>query len=200
MHLTLPGLELANAHFITDQLAVGGDLDMYDDDLADGQVVELFEAGITHILDVRMEAEDSEIWSLFPGVAYRWDGIDDAGQRVPGHWFEGITTWALEALEDPNARLLTHCHMGINRGPSAGFAVLLALGWEPIEAIEAIRGARPIAFVGYAEDALTWHHDRTEATAAQREHDIARLAAWRCENNLDVANVIRKIRTQEGQR
>jgi hypothetical protein len=28
-------------------------------------------------------------------MTYRWDGIDDAGQRVPVEWFEGIVTWAL---------------------------------------------------------------------------------------------------------
>lgn len=198
--ISVPQFRVVNAHFITDQLAVGGDLDMYDDALALSQVVELFEVGITHILDVRMEADDSETWSEGPEISYRWDGIDDAGQRVPGAWFDEVTDWALEALKDPSARLLTHCHMGINRGPSAGYAVLIAQGWDPIEAIEAIRRARPIAFVAYAEDALAWHHDRTGATRDQRRTDIARLTSWRRENNLDVANVIRTIRVAQAAR
>ena len=44
--------------------------------------------------------------------------------------------------------------MGINRGPSLGFAILLHWGWDPNEAITAIRDARPIANVWYAVDAL----------------------------------------------
>ena len=54
--------------------------------------------------------------------------------------------------------MLAHCHMGINRGPSMGFAILLALGWDAEEALDAIHAARPIAFIAYAEDALRWHH------------------------------------------
>ena len=51
-----------------------------------------------------------------------------------------------------------HCHSGINRGPSAAFAVLLSIGWDPVEAIELIRTQHPIATVSYAENALDWWH------------------------------------------
>lgn len=193
-----PSLTVANASFVTDRLAVGGDLDMYDDALAAGQVDELIAAGITHVLDVRQEWNDQEIWAEAPGTTYRWDGIDDAGQQVPAAWFEGIVAWALAALaDDPKAKLLTHCHMGINRGPSAGYAVLLGLGWDPIDALDAIRGARPIAFVAYAEDALHWHHDRVGASPAERASDQRRVQQWRRDNHLDLAAVIRRIRLQE---
>ena len=195
--LTVPTLTVANAHFVTDRVAVGGDLDMYDDDLARGQVLDLYDAGITHVLDVRLEATDEDVWADVPDVTYRWDGIDDAGQRVPAAWFDAITDWALEALEDPEARLLTHCHMGINRGPSAGYAVLLALGWDAIEALDRIRAARSIAYVAYAEDALAWHHDRTGADMGSRRRDRARMSAWRRQHQLDLADVIRRIRQQE---
>ncbi|MEP6817729.1 MAG: dual specificity protein phosphatase [Marmoricola sp.] len=194
-----PALPGANAQFVTDRLAVGGDLDMYDEGLAARQVAALTNAGISHVLDVREEWSDEEIWAQVPGVTYHWDGIDDAGQRVPVDWFEGIVTWALSALEDPAARILAHCHMGINRGPSAGFAILLGLGWEPIEALDAIRRARPIAFVAYADDALRWHHAKTGANAEERLRDRARLEIWRHDHDLDIATVIRRIRTQEGQ-
>jgi hypothetical protein len=190
-------LSVANAHFVTDRLAVGGDLDLYDAELVVAQVLELKAAGITHVLDVRREWDDAVIWADVPGVAYRWDGIDDAGQRVPGAWFEGVATWALEALRDPDAKLLTHCHMGINRGPSAGYAVLLALGWDPIEALDAIRRARPLAHVAYAEDALRWHHERTGADPATRDRDRRRMQGWREENDLDLLGVIRRIRRHE---
>ncbi len=72
--------------------------------------------------------------------------------------------------------MLVHCHMGINRGPSMAYACLLVLGWDPIEAMTAIRTARPIAAIGYAEDALDWHHRtyRDQPTPPARQLAAAR--------------------------
>jgi protein-tyrosine phosphatase len=173
----MPHLEIANAHFVTDFLAVGGDL-AYDTETAVAQAFDLVTHGVTHVLDVRHEADDEALWELIPEVTYLWAGIDDAGQRVPAGWFERIASWAVDAIAAGGV-VLTHCHMGINRGPSAGYAVLLALGWDPVEALAAIRSSRPIANVWYAEDALAWHHERTGASPEGRRHDLARLAVWR---------------------
>ena len=117
---------------------------------------------------------------------------------MPASWFEDIVTWALELLADPEAKLLTHpLPHGINRGPSAGYAVMLGLGWDPVEAIAAIRSARPIANVWYAEDALRWLHHRAGASASKRRHDRQRSEQWRSENPLDVVRIIREVRRQE---
>ncbi|MBA2696217.1 MAG: dual specificity protein phosphatase family protein [Actinobacteria bacterium] len=158
--------------------------------------MELVDAGITHVLDVRHECDDVELWSYVPEMTYRWDGIDDAGQKVPGSWFEAVTSWAEQAIAGGGV-VLTHCHMGINRGPSAGYVVLLRLGWDPVEALTAIRAARPIAAMAYAEDALAWHLDRVQATAEERAATLKRFAAWRHENPLDVLRIIRSIRSKE---
>ncbi len=194
--LTLPRFAVANVHAVTPQLAVGGDLDCFDVDLAMAQRAELIERGVTHVLDVRQELDDGPLWAGAE-VTYRWDGIDDAGQRLPAAWFEKIVTWALDALQDPDALLLTHCHMGINRGPSAGYAVLLAQGWDAVEAIASIRAARPVADVWYAEDALAWWHGRSGATSTQQRTDRRRLAQWRRANPLDVVRVIADARARE---
>ena len=189
----------ANAHVVTDQLLVGGDFDTFDRDHAAKQVRELVDRGLTHVLDVRLEWDDTDLVAeLAPDVRYRHDGIDDAGQRVPAAWFEGLTWWAVDALADPDAVMLVHCHMGVNRGPSAAFAILLALGWDPFEALDAIRDARPIAYIAYAEDALAWHHDRHGASGEQRARDQERLREWRSDRGLDLHAVIRRIRTEEG--
>ena len=191
----------ANAHVVTDQLLVGGDFDTFDRQRAVDQVQELLGVGLTHVLDVRLEWDDAELLAeLAPDVSYRHDGIDDAGQRVPGEWFEELTDWAAAALDDPDARLLVHCHMGVNRGPSAAFAILLRLGWDPFDALDAIREARPIAYIAYAEDALAWHHDRHGATDEQRARDRALLEEWRSDHGLDMHAVIRRIRTDESNR
>lgn len=191
--MTLPTLRLANADFVTDRLLVGGDLHPQPDTAVD-QAHELVSAGVTHVLDARIEWRDPEVWERLGGVDYRWSGIDDRGQRVPDAWFEGLVAWALEALSRPGTVLLTHCHMGINRGPSAGFAVLLGLGWDPVDALDAVRRARPIAYVAYAEDALRWHHARSGATASTRRRDRRRVQQWRDVNDLDPAEVVRRTR------
>lgn len=193
--MTHPMLQTANAHFVTDSLAVGGDL-AYASATAAAQANELVAAGITHVLDVRQECDDTELWGRVPAVSYRWAGIDDAGQRVPACWFESITKWAQDAITAGGV-VLTHCHMGINRGPSAGYAVLLRQGWDPVQALTTIRAARPIAAIAYAEDALTWHFARTNATPPARADTLARVAAWRAANPLDVIRIIRSIRRQE---
>jgi len=190
-----PVLEHANAHFVTAFLAVGGDLDD-DQNLASRQAFELVDLGITHVLDARFEASDDDVWDQIPGVAYRWNGIDDAGQQVPFAWFENTAKWAVEAIRK-GGKVLTHCHMGINRGPSAGFAVLLAMGWDPIAAMGAIREARPIAHIAYAEDALEWFFRRSKVNAEVRRATRAGMIRWRNDNPLDIVRVIRSIRRGE---
>lgn len=132
-----------------------------------------------------------------PGIGYHWLGVDDAGQRMPDDWFEVGTSIVRDAIES-GGTVLTHCHMGINRGPSMGYAAMLTLGWDPIEALDAIRAARPIAHVAYAEDALDWWLRRAGAVEAAKDAARTRLTEWRFANHLDVGAVIRRARMKEG--
>jgi dual specificity phosphatase 3 len=184
----------ANASFVTPYLAVGGDLDTATQDVAVGQLDELKRAGISHVIDVRVEWND-EHWvrDRHADVDYLHLGIDDAGQRVPDAWFDEGVAFAREAVESGGV-VLAHCHMGINRGPSMGFAILLAFGWDAREALDAIHAARPIAFVAYAEDALRWHHGEGSAELAS---GLRHLGAWRRDNELDLDQVLRAVRVQD---
>ena len=194
--LSLPHLDRANASFVTPFLLVGGDLS-FDDDEAVAQLEELRSAGVTHVVDVRLEADDSSfVAERAPELRYLQLGVDDRGQRIPGRWFDRGVGVGLDAIADGGV-VLTHCHMGINRGPSLGFATLLAFGWDAVEALTTIRAARPIAYVDYAEDALRWHHRRTGSSMQALRVDLGRVAAWRRENTLDVAAVIRRIRLEQ---
>jgi dual specificity phosphatase 3 len=191
---TLPSATHANLHFVTPQLAIGGDLASHDPRRCADQLQELEALGITHVVDCRIEWDDAELLGQhLPHVHHLHHGMDDAGQRVPNSWFDEAVEWIDAA--GPDAVVLTHCHMGINRGPSLGFAVLLHQGWDPIEAMTAIRLARPIANVWYAEDALRWHHERA-GTAP--DEDLQRLKAWRRAHPLDVVHTIRQRRYLEG--
>jgi dual specificity phosphatase 3 len=190
----LPVATVANISFVTARLAVGGDLSD-DDDLAEAQVAELVKLGITHIVDTRIEWNDEDLVAdLAPGISYLHRGIDDDGQPIPDRWFEETFSWIAEAMADPETVVLTHCHMGINRGPSLGFATLLGLGWDPVDALDAIRRARPITAIAYASDALHWHHHRTGCDVATRQAEIHALAGWRKANGFDVGRIIRQLR------
>ncbi|MDQ3612351.1 MAG: dual specificity protein phosphatase family protein [Actinomycetota bacterium] len=199
MHTDLPTAKFANIHFVAPQLAFGGDLSPHDAELSGQQFAEIGKLGITHVVDVRIEWSDEQTFAeQAPHVRYLHHGMDDAGQSVPPEWFEEAVSWIEAAwAEDPDAVVLAHCHMGINRGPSLAFAVLLALGWEPVEAISALRSARQQANVWYAADALAWHHQRvgTDSRTAAEQH--AALAAWREDNPLDVVRLIREVRDEE---
>ncbi len=188
-------LAVADAGFVTDHLLVGGDLDTRDAALAEAQLHELVASGLTHVVDCRIEWDDAAFVARHaPAVGYLHHGMDDAGQRVPDAWFDAGVGWVVHALE-AGGTVLTHCHMGINRGPSLGFAVLLAQGVDPVEALDLIRAARPVAFVAYADDALRWHHGR-HGTPDALARDLERTAAWRASHRLDLADVIRRKRAQ----
>jgi len=202
MTAALPVAHFANLDFVTPQLAVGGDLDPFNDRLAARQLDELSELWFTHIVDARSEwSDEASVAHAAPDVRYLHHGMDDAGQRVPAAWFELAVGWVENAwADDPDAVVLTHCHMGINRGPSLGFAVLLSLGWEPVAAINALRSVRPQANVWYAADALHWHHARTGvSTSTAREQQDA-LAAWRAAHPLDLVRLVRDGRERQAQR
>ena len=147
---------MANINRLTDTLWTGGDLPE-DDATAIAHIADWLAAGIGTVIDCRVEWTDEEfVAAVAPGIRYINLGIDDAGQRVPPAWFDRVVAAADTA--PAGTGVLVHCHMGINRGPSAAYALLLAAGHDPVEAIDLIRSQRPIAAVGYAEDALRWWH------------------------------------------
>ena len=179
---------------VTDWLYLCGDLPP-NPDLAAEQLEMWRAAGITDIVDVREEWSDAELVAdLAPEIRYHHLGTHDNGGTQSPRWFaEGLD--ALHAaLQDPYAKVLVHCHMGINRGPSMGFAFLVDQGWRPVEALAAIRTARPIAAVAYATDALAAHHRRREVGTEHAAQQQREVRAWMSDNDIDTATVIRRIR------
>lgn len=184
-----------NIDQLTDTLWVGGDLPE-DDERAACTVRWWHRLGIRTVIDTRAEWSDEQLVALVAAdIEYVHLGQDDVGQRIHGSWFDAVTDAARAG--DPNGGVLTHCHMGINRGPSAAFAVLLDQGWDLVEAIDHIRQQRPIAAVGYAEDALDWWHRRQNTATGQRRTDQQRLELWRSANPHETIRIIRQIRLAE---
>lgn len=178
---------------INDWLYLCGDLPA-DPASAVRQLREWTDAGITDILDVRIEWNDERlVHDHAEGVRYHWLGADDTGGDQSDEWYEtGIEIAArVRALD---GRLVVHCHMGVNRAPSMAFRLLLVDGYRPVDALRCIRKARPIAAAIYADSALD-HHHRTTGTrpwTALREHwDLA----WFMENDpVDIGWVTSRIR------
>lgn len=56
------------------------------------------------------------------------------------------------------------------------------------------RAARPIAAVGYAEDALGWWHRRNHTAPPQRWRERDQLTEWRRDHPHDTIRIIREIR------
>lgn len=187
--------DLADASVVTPQLWVGGSLHTWRGLGAEEQLAELTSAGLTHVLDVRKEWSDEDwLRERAAGVEYLHLGVDDAGQRMRDEWFDEGTAFVSDALVSGDAKVLVHCHMGINRGPSMGFACLLTQGWEPVAALTAIHRARDIAWMDYAEDATDWWARRTGLTDPQRLAHKERVALWRRRLGLDRSSIHRGLR------
>ncbi|MDK1019591.1 MAG: dual specificity protein phosphatase [Actinomycetota bacterium] len=164
---------------VTDQIIISGDLSE-DPARAVEQIGEWQQAGISHVLDTRLEWSDEELVADYaPKIVYGWIGTDDDGAAKPDEWFDAGIAFATDALRNRESTLLVHCHMGINRGPSMAFRVLLESEWDPIEALDAIRDSRPIAGVVYAPDALGHYHRAHDVPADHRSNDRDRVTAWR---------------------
>lgn len=182
---------------VADGLFVGGDLPV-DEIEAAGHLADWVAVGVTHILDVREEWSDEDLVAqLAPALAYTHLGTHDDGGHQADGWFDAGVAAGRRAAADPGSGLLVHCHMGINRGPSMALAVLLDRGWDVVEALDAIRAARPIAAIAYAEDAVRWHLTRTGATTEAVGDARRRVRRWQRDNQIDLARVIRRIRVQE---
>jgi dual specificity phosphatase 3 len=121
-------------------------------------VAQLEAAGITHVIDARPHGRSDQAYARThaPHLGYLLNAQVDEGQEMPDRWFADSVDYALRAMRDPGAQVLVHCQMGWNRGPSLAFAVLLSQGMTPEQARSAIKGARPIAQIRYADDAAKW--------------------------------------------
>ena len=146
------------------------------------------------IIDCRGEWTDEDFVAVAaPELDYRYVGTDDDGRGQDDEWFSaGVAHFEDLALR--GGRVVVHCHMGVNRGPSMAFAILLSQGWGITEALDAIAEARPIVGLIYADDAVRWWGRRNGWTQAQIADGVAQVNRWHRVNGIDVSQVIRAIR------
>lgn len=151
--------------FIHPRLAVGGEARSVRD------FRNIARAGITHVIDARQEWNDVLNYNAH-GIEALWLGVDDDGDAKPDWWYENIVAYAKKVLDVEGSKLLTHCAMGINRGPSVMYVVLRAvLGYNAEDAYQMIVSARPEAYILYSTDADLWIEGKTysERRTARRQ-------------------------------
>lgn len=124
--------------FVTDRLAIGGAIGTAEN------MRTLVQAGITHVVNMQVEFDDRTIVGD-TAVEVLWIECADDFLPKPAELFWDGALFALEALEDPKARLLVHCAAGIHRGPMMLLAILRVMGYGREDAIPLIASARPQA-------------------------------------------------------
>ena len=179
--------------WVNDKIAVSGDLSDYDSE-AVAQLQKWVSEGVTDIIDLRGEESDETLVRKHaPQIKYHWLGVDDEGDRRSDEWFEAIQKAAAQVLADPTRKVVIHCHMGVNRGPSAAFTALITNGVDPIEALGQIRAARPVAAMIYAGDAIQWFAEQQGNTQEQSDALFNAVLDWHKQNPLDVGYCIQQI-------
>lgn len=128
--------------WITDRVAVGGGI------WTDDQMMEVVRQGVTHIIDMQIEFDDTRLAEPY-GVSVLWNAVDDDFQPKPPEVFQRGVEFALEALDDPSSKLYIHCAAGVHRAPMMTLAVLRALGFSLEDAKQMIESRRYV--VDFAE-------------------------------------------------
>ena len=129
---------MVDYQFVTDRLAVGGYIGTAEN------MRELARAGITHVVNMQKEFDDSPLTDG-SGIEVLWNGCEDDFLPKPAELFWKGVRFTLEALANPAARVYFHCAAGVHRSPIMLLAVLRVLGYERREAINMISDARPQA-------------------------------------------------------
>jgi len=123
--------------WLTDRIAVGGGI------WNEKNMTELAQAGVTHIIDMQIEFDDTPLAEPH-GVEVLWNPTDDDFQPKPMALLERGVEFALDALNNPEARVYIHCAAGVHRAPMMALAVLGATGWDLDEAMVMMETRRPV--------------------------------------------------------
>jgi protein-tyrosine phosphatase len=128
--------------WVTDRIAVGGGI------WIEEKMAEVARAGVTHVIDMQIEFDDTALGEG-AGVEVLWNPVDDDFQPKEQEIFERGVNFALQALEDPEAKLFVHCAAGVHRAPMMALAVLGAMGYSLEKAKRLIQTKRYV--VDFAE-------------------------------------------------
>jgi protein-tyrosine phosphatase len=124
--------------WVTDRIAVGGGI------WNDGNMIEIVREGVTHVIDMQIEFDDTRLAEPY-GVRVLWNPTGDDFRPKPSMLLRRGVEFALDALEDQDAKVFIHCAAGVHRAPMMALAVLRAQGWSLEDAVEVIEEKRDVA-------------------------------------------------------
>ncbi len=124
--------------WVTDRIAVGGGIWNADN------MAEVARAGITHIIDMQIEFDDTPLAEPH-GIEVCWNPVDDDFEPKSRDVFERGVEFALAALDEGQAKLFIHCAAGVHRAPMMTLALLAVMGWSVDDAMDLIEARRPAA-------------------------------------------------------
>ncbi len=128
--------------WVTGRIAVGGGIWTAEN------MAQVARAGITHILDMQIEFDDTPLAAPY-GITVSWNPIDDDFQPKSPEVFQRGVDFALEALDEEGSKLFVHCAAGVHRAPMMTLAILCSLSWKLADALQLIEARRPV--VDFAE-------------------------------------------------
>jgi len=122
--------------WVTGRIAVGGGIWTAENMAA------VARAGVTHIIDMQIEFDDTLLAEPH-GIVVQWNPVIDDFQPKPAEVFQRGVAFALEALDQAGSKLLIHCAAGVHRAPMMALAVLCSLSWKLVDAQNLIETKRP---------------------------------------------------------
>lgn len=123
--------------WVTDRIALGAAI------WTDKNMQEVARHGITHIIDMQIEFDDTELARPY-GIEVLWNGTDDDFQPKPPELFERGVEFGQAALGENGSKVYIHCAAGVHRAAMMTLALLGATGWDVDEAMRVIQGRRPV--------------------------------------------------------
>ncbi len=146
--------------WVTDRIAVGGGI--WNDD----KMIEVVRAGITHIIDMQVEFDDTRLAEPY-GVRVLWNPTDDDFLPKPPHLFRRGVDFALAALDDAESRVFVHCAAGVHRAPMMALALLRTMGFDLEDAMDMIQTRRGVVdfadvYVDSVENFIRSYEDAPE--------------------------------------
>lgn len=123
--------------WLTERIAIGGGI------WALENMAKVAQEGVTHILDMQIEFDDTPLARQF-GITVLWNPTDDDFETKPSQLFQRGIEFVQAALEEPQTKVFIHCAAGVHRAPMMALAVLASMGWELGAAMELIQKRRPV--------------------------------------------------------
>jgi protein-tyrosine phosphatase len=123
--------------WITERIALGGGI------WNARNMEELAQTSVTHVVNMQIEFDDRPLAEPY-GIRVLWNPTDDDFLPKPPELLKRGVDFALEAMNEQEARVYVHCAAGVHRAPMMTLAILCAMEWDVDAAMVLIETRRPV--------------------------------------------------------